>query len=738
MRTIPAPIIEKLKSLQQTKANNADPRINLVMQRTRRYIEQGSTLNPVTLWDRPGLGSIDISYRRESRMTAPDKIYIIYIESGEAHVARTDYIKSIEQANEWEYLYTLGPAVDVAIEFDGRWERTHRDAEVCFDSPAQWTHVTMGDPYIFLVLADGSLTVQQGQGVPTTLATGVSKVAALRGWKNVYRWQHDHGVICAYIKSNAVHYRTFALQGSEANPQPAAWEAERQVTVLPTPAVNVGLFRTNDFRAGFLCESNGEIHWAITDRNWAGMAIRDHTVRARGTGLSALLTRIFYHERYSIHTIAATGSEVQALYCPNIYPEVISARNIDEQTILVYTDLPLFGDLTGLESAFTVTDELSASYPVSATKRGSVYPSRLFIFDRDSVAYHPETGAEVAVNTSVYVEFAGGRKGSLMCEGTENLLTANQSSFETSSSWSITNYSHAQSTDWAFHGNYSSKAIKVSGDRGYLGQDVPISGIAAGTKYTGLTHVYVPPGSSYIGKNVFILFRWTGGAFANADSTREYYTLAEGVNKLTITKAIDQSDRTGVRCNFWEAVGHEQPAGSFLYLDGFLIARKDYSLPWHIGGSTRTDAIKSIPVTLPESFGIGVSAKMLHASTTKDRTIWECGDYRCYYDATAGKLKMTGCENTAHIDAAWAAEDFVGIYAGRKNGKLFVQAKVAGVVGDCAIAPCGEAEAGETLYLGSKADGSENINAVIGGFVQHDPHAIDADSFFATVPGGGE
>ena len=374
MRTIPASIIEKLKSLQQTKANNADPRINLVMQRTRRYIEQGSTLNPVTLWDRPGLGSIDVSYRRESRMTAPDKIYVIYIENGEAHVARTDYIKSIEQANEWEYLYTLGPAVDCAIEFDGRWERTHRDAEVCFDSPAQWTHVTMGDPYIFLVLADGSLTVQQGQGAPTTLATGVSKVAALRGWKNVYRWQHDHGIICAYIKESAVYYRTFALQGTDANPQPAVWEVERLVDTLPTPAVNVGLFRTNDYRVGILCESAGEIHWAITDRNWAGMAIRDHTVRARGTRLLAQLINVIYDSAYSPpHTIATTGAEVSALYCPAMWPEVVSLSNPgpdDAVTILIECDLDLYGDLTGLEAAFTVQDSISTNFAVTATAKG--------------------------------------------------------------------------------------------------------------------------------------------------------------------------------------------------------------------------------------------------------------------------------------------------------------------------------------------------------------------------------
>ncbi|WP_461369090.1 hypothetical protein, partial [Candidatus Darwinibacter acetoxidans] len=185
MRPIPASILEKLKKLRQTQAENADPKINLIMQRTKRYIEQGSLLQPFDLWERPGLGPLDIAIRRENRLTGPDKLFLVYIEDGEAHVAWIDYLKSIEESNEWEYLYTLGPAIDVAAEFDGHWERTSPEAEVCFDAPAQWSLVTEGEPYFFRVLPDGSLMVQQGQGDPILLAEGVVKVAALRGWKNV-------------------------------------------------------------------------------------------------------------------------------------------------------------------------------------------------------------------------------------------------------------------------------------------------------------------------------------------------------------------------------------------------------------------------------------------------------------------------------------------------------------------------------------------------------------------------
>ena len=306
MRYISPSMLTKINKKIQSLATDSDPRINLILQRTHRYIEQGAIMAPITLWERPNLGPIAVTYRREDHMKAPDYVYIVYVQDGQAHVVRQEYIKSIEERNEWEALYTLGPAIDVAIEFDGRWERTHPDAEACFDSPARWTLVTFGEPYIFRVLPTGNLVVQQGAGEPFELATGVTKVAALRGWKNVYRWNHDHGLICAYIRDGAVYYRSYCMQGDDNDPRPAAWEIERDPG-LPTPAQDVALFRTNDYRVGFLAECNGEIHWKITDRNWAGMAIPPHTVAARGDGLLVRFARITYHEGQTVHTVTGTG-----------------------------------------------------------------------------------------------------------------------------------------------------------------------------------------------------------------------------------------------------------------------------------------------------------------------------------------------------------------------------------------------------------------------------------------------
>jgi hypothetical protein len=353
MRVIPASILAKLRQTVHSRDRDADPRINLVMQRTKRYIEQGSEMQPIDLWQRPGLGPLAVAIRREDRLKGPQKIYLVYVENGVAHLAVSDYLKSIEQVQDWEYLYPIGPALDVAIEFDGRWQRTSPDAEVCFDSPALWTLVSFGEPYIFRILPNSSLVVQQGQGPTYELApSGVTKVAALRGWKNTYLWNHDQGIICAYIRNGDLYYRNFANQGTDADPLPAIWDTERKVDEL-SPAEDVALFRTNDYRVGFLAERNGEIHWAITSRNWAVMALEPHTITA-GIDVAVDLIPITYVNLYHEHTITAGITvAVQMLYGAS-YNAFTLAANDDNETVRATVE-HLLTDPDPLE--FVIIDE---------------------------------------------------------------------------------------------------------------------------------------------------------------------------------------------------------------------------------------------------------------------------------------------------------------------------------------------------------------------------------------------
>lgn len=294
MRPVPPDLLAKLHQKYQTIYNNADPRIFLVFQRTARYIEQGGIIEPITVEEEPPiLGSWDLAMRREDRRTNPQYLYRARIEGGQVYVDRGDYLDLLTAMNmdpgteeepgklefEWEPVATIGSpgATDVAIEFDGYWVRTAKDAEVCFDSPARWTHITTGEPWVFWVDSAGALWVQQIGGSANQLApNGVTKISAIRGWKSYILPHRDQGLIIGYIRAGALKYRNYAEQ--ETAPPTWIWESEKDTGKA---AVDVGLARTNDYRTAFLYETAaGEIHWLVTRRRWAGMGVPLETLKA--------------------------------------------------------------------------------------------------------------------------------------------------------------------------------------------------------------------------------------------------------------------------------------------------------------------------------------------------------------------------------------------------------------------------------------------------------------------------
>jgi len=270
------------------------------------------------------LGPARVAVQRPDPFKGPTKLYMAYIEDGWAKVATSLMVDRIP--TQWDYEYSLATAIDVAIEFDGRWERI---------PGGQHAPYTVGSPFVAIVRPFGRLTVQRGQlDTPFELAAdGVSRVAMLRGWKNTYLWNHDQGVIIAYIRNGVVCYRNYAQQPPDL---PAIWEPERIVTELPTPTQNIALFRTNDYRVGIICESNGRLYWTITTRNWALMAIEQHTIGAAIT-LETELISLTYTDIYNdLHTITGViGLELLTLYGA-AYNNIVTIYNEDNETIHIF------------------------------------------------------------------------------------------------------------------------------------------------------------------------------------------------------------------------------------------------------------------------------------------------------------------------------------------------------------------------------------------------------------------
>lgn len=365
MRYIPPDIKAKIEKLNQTIYENTDPRAEVLLRRAQVGLTQTNLFNMHTIRKGTGLEDLAIDLKREDVNKPPNKIYNIYIKDGICKVATKNMPA---KANEkWVDVYTVGPATDCEIAFDGRWHR---------DSQYHWQLVTQGEPWLFYVRS-GRLYTRHWTAEPILLAEGVSKIAAIRGWKNTYMWNHDQGIICCYIKSGQIYYRNYCQQPPD---QPALWEIERQVD-LPTPAQNVALFRTNDYRTGFLCESNGQMYWTLTTRNWANMATEVHSLSA-GIDVSVALIDLEYSNAWLKHNLSA-GIDLQAeilyLLSDNLFK---SAENDGETTVKAVTRY----FLTNINPAdFMIYDITNATFGVTDIQYGNT--KNELIMTVDSLAF---------------------------------------------------------------------------------------------------------------------------------------------------------------------------------------------------------------------------------------------------------------------------------------------------------------------------------------------------------------
>jgi len=277
------------------------------------------TLEPEEIWESPTISAIDVAIKRSSASDGPEdiEILVVYIEDGETHVARMEDgdlspLWRKLRHKEWIHLGTMGPASDVAVEYDGYWIKPDNQEGIWWargHEGTRWLKVSEGEPWIFR-LHEGTIYAHEGikDTDPTELASdGVEQCHAIRGWKNVRFPDRDFGLVVAYIRDDNVFYRNRAEQENGD----VIWEPERpdldsgDDPLFDGNASYVYGFRTNDYRMGLLAVVNGDTEWIITERNWAGMAIDDEVIFITLDQFSLDLIGVTYHDVETEETITA-------------------------------------------------------------------------------------------------------------------------------------------------------------------------------------------------------------------------------------------------------------------------------------------------------------------------------------------------------------------------------------------------------------------------------------------------
>ena len=316
MRIIDSTLLEKIKQQNQNIYNNANPKMSVQVSRAKDTVMDSSYWTVETIRTKTGLGDLSIAARRQRSYGRPDRLYNIYIDNGTVKTAIREYPDYLKE--KWKNQFDIGPGTAVAIAFDGHWELYRK----------KWQMVTSEKPWIFWV-SSGTLWCQiwDDENTRVELAAGVTKVKAIRGWRNINMPEVDQGVVVGYIKSDGkVYYRNRCYQ-VDGN---FTWETEKQITEFHGTSVNLNMFITNDYRMGFIVEDSlGKIRWSITSRAWAGMAIAPDHFHIRPS-VKLDFQRVKYYDGLHTEHFDITPSINLAYLYGADFNEFMDIENIDD------------------------------------------------------------------------------------------------------------------------------------------------------------------------------------------------------------------------------------------------------------------------------------------------------------------------------------------------------------------------------------------------------------------------
>lgn len=353
MRSIDPVLLNKIKEQNQTIWNNANPKMNVVVARAKSSIRDSSYFTIETIRTKEGITDIAVAARRMKPISRPDRLYNIYVDNGVAKTSLREFPDRLKE--HWKYQFDVGPASAVSIVFDGRWYMNYKKT---------WGLQTDELPWIFWVDLSGVLYARIWEtGTTYELATDVVKLDSMRGWIPAQAGHtDDQGIVVAYIKSDGkVYYRNYCLQSDGVN---IIWETEKEVTLFGDSCLGVRLFRSNDFRVGFIAEKAAGNMIAVTVRNYAGMSIAPESLYAK-VSTEIDFVALKFIDAISPNEYIAANVDATTYLCPidklDITPVSIDRPSTTELAILFDTDL-FNVDATG----FAVTNDTDIiSYEVS-------------------------------------------------------------------------------------------------------------------------------------------------------------------------------------------------------------------------------------------------------------------------------------------------------------------------------------------------------------------------------------
>jgi hypothetical protein len=334
----------------------------------------------------------DISVRRLATENSPSFIYAVGVDRDSIiRVRRRPY--SEQGVVAWEHMYQYAEGTNAAIEFNGTWYRPI--------GQEYFTLLCEEHPWVFWIDLEGNLRAQYGPYSLDAfiLATGVSQVKAVRGFKSEEFTEQDQGLVVVYIKSGLAYYRNYCIQ-SFGN---YAWEEERELSQLGTDITDVHIHRLNDYRIGIVSSSPNGNKWLITTRMYIAGAVLPENIRSTIQDLAITVTALNYANFYTAEHLVSNIQDMYIGCAKPISPSIVEVTNIMNETTSIYVTFSnaLAETLTDKQGYFTLTDDNNVSYQIVSTEVGESQSELVLTTENFAAAKNPMS---LAYNNGITVD----------------------------------------------------------------------------------------------------------------------------------------------------------------------------------------------------------------------------------------------------------------------------------------------------------------------------------------------
>lgn len=324
----------------------------------------------------------DISVRRLATESAPSFLYAVGIDrDGVVRVRRRPYTEQAVVA--WENMYQYDQGLNAAIEFNGTWYRPI--------GQEYFTLLCEEHPWVFWIDTSNNLLAQYGpnEAEAFILATGVSKVKAVRGFKSEEFAEQDQGLIVVYLKDGLAHYRNYCIQAFGN----FAWEGERDLPQLGSDITDIHVHRLNDYRIGIISSTPIGNKWLITERMYIAGATAPENLRGTVEDLFISVTALNYGYMFTAENIESTVGDMYVGCTESISPVIVGSYNILNETENIYVEFShdIFEDLTNKQGYFTLVDDNNVSYQVLSSEQGPTKAEMKLTTSNFAAAANPMT-----------------------------------------------------------------------------------------------------------------------------------------------------------------------------------------------------------------------------------------------------------------------------------------------------------------------------------------------------------